>query len=108
MQANHTAGDHKTKRKPRVIRSKEQWQSLISDYQRSSLTQQAFCEERGITVSSFSKWRNQLATPSDQELFVDLGAIPEADNASKACLGTSDWQVELELGKGIFLRVRTL
>lgn len=105
MQANHTVA---SPRKPRVIRSKEQWISLVADYQRSEQTQQAFCKERGITVSSFSKWRNQLEAQSDQQLFVDLGTMPVTDIASETSLPLPDWQVELELGKGIILRVRII
>jgi len=106
MQASHPASDHKTRRKPRVMRSKEQWQLLLTDYQRSSLTQQAFCEERGITVSSFSKWRNRLAASSELAPFIDLGTIAATDNAGETGSSTPDWQVELELGKDIVLRVR--
>ncbi|MCF1456847.1 MAG: hypothetical protein LPH21_04550 [Shewanella sp.] len=109
MQANDSPSNTKTKtkRKPRVVRSKAQWQSLLNDYQQSTMTQQAFCAQRGIAVSSFSKWQNRLSTQPDQPLFVDLGTIPESDN-DNTCPGSPDWQVELELGKGIFLRVRTL
>jgi len=106
VQTNQQSQPRSKSRRPRVIRSKEQWQSLIADYKRSDLPQQKFCEQRGITVSSFSKWRNLLEAEdnTDQSLFVELGAVLQDDD--KVTAAASGWQVELELGKGIVLRVR--
>jgi hypothetical protein len=89
------------------MRNQEQWQSLLADFQRSSLSQYAFCKERGLTASSFSKWRKKLETQSDQALFVDLGTMPaDRDSADDHAAASADWQVELKLGKGVILRVR--
>jgi hypothetical protein len=89
------------------MRSQEQWQLLLAEFQRSSLTQHAFCKERGITGSCFSKWRKKLETPSDQPLFVDLGVMPSADTAGDDDVTPPAWHIELELGKGIVLRLRS-
>jgi hypothetical protein len=42
-------------------RSRVQWRALVAAYERSDLTQRAFCEQRGVAVSTFRYWRGQLA-----------------------------------------------
>ena len=88
------------------------------DYTDSGLTQKAFCQRAGLAISTFSKWRKQLGlvstasqaiavshadfqplrltTPAD-----DVVSIPEPN------VSHSDWEVELILGRGITLRLRT-
>ncbi len=99
---------HTKPRKSRIMRSKAQWQSLITEYENSPLSQQAFCDKHQIAVSSFHKWRKRFDPQPSPAAFVEIGqtlamaGTPEqsSNDAEKS------WEVELELGQGLFLRLR--
>jgi len=85
-----------------VRRSEEEWRELFSRFQRSGQTREQFCAEQDVVLSSFSRWWRKLeqATGSEEPvaeggLFVEL-----ASNAE------STWDVELQLGSGVVLRLR--
>lgn len=42
-------------------RSRRQWQRLVEDWERSELTQAAYCHQKGITVGSLQRWKRLLA-----------------------------------------------
>ncbi|TKG00527.1 IS66 family insertion sequence element accessory protein TnpB, partial [Vibrio sp. F13] len=44
-----------------------EWQSLFEQYESSSVTQRAFCEEHGLSLSTFFAKRRQLQTASQSE-----------------------------------------
>jgi len=48
-------------------RTREQWQTIVEGWPKSSLTQAQYCAQQGISVTSFHRWRDRL----DQE--TDLG-----------------------------------
>lgn len=97
-------------RKPR--RSREQWRRLMLDYEASGQSQQVFCREHGLALSTFARWRGILAGhPSAvgdepageaQRLFAEL-TIPARERAFDE---TSPWEIELALGGGVVLRMR--
>ncbi len=37
-------------------RSRRQWQRLVEDWERSELTQAAYCHQKGISVGSLQRW----------------------------------------------------
>ncbi len=39
---------------------REYWQELIAQQEKSGMTVQAFCVQRGVTEASFYSWRKQL------------------------------------------------
>jgi len=45
---------------PRTHRRREEWLTLIADYEQSGQTQTAFCAERGLNPKYFSLKRSQL------------------------------------------------
>ncbi|MFA0372265.1 IS66 family insertion sequence element accessory protein TnpB, partial [Vibrio sp. 10N.222.54.F6] len=53
-------------------RTNLEWQTLFEQYESSSVTQHAFCEEHGLSLSTFFAKRRQLqtATPSESVGFV--------------------------------------
>lgn len=54
-------------------RSRAQWRALVVGYEASGLSQRAFCERRGVALSTFRHWREQLAQdPGD----VHTAALP--------------------------------
>lgn len=82
-------------RQLQVIRDESEWQTLFSRHEQSGLTQRKFCEKEKISLTSFQKWKYRLRKPVESETgFVELKR--EASN----------WDMELDLGAGVFLRIR--
>lgn len=92
----------------RARRSRAQWQSVIERGERSSLGVLGFCRAEGIGTASFYKWRQRLAVgaasetlaPVTEPRFLDLGPLVSASANAAA------WDIELELGAGVVLRLR--
>ena len=84
-----------------VRRSRSDWQQLIDEQARSGLSQRAFCAARALSVKSFQHWKRQLAATAaaPPAAWLDLGPLP----ARSAATG---WDVELDLGDGVCLRLR--
>ncbi|MGQ9427625.1 IS66 family insertion sequence element accessory protein TnpA, partial [Gilvimarinus sp. DZF01] len=49
------------------------WQRHVDAWQRSDLTQKAYCESQGISVATFGYWRKRLVDDVPQKKFVSLG-----------------------------------
>ena len=84
-----------------VRRSPSEWQQLIDEQARSGLSQTAFCAARTVSTTSFQHWKRQLgaaASPSPSPTWLDLGPLRESVAAG--------WDIELELGAGVCLRLR--
>lgn len=86
-----------------IRRSEDEWRELLARFEQSGQTQEHFCSEQGVVLSSFTRWRQKLrhascsqAVATEQALFVELSA-----GSSERC-----WDVELELGAGVLLRLR--
>jgi len=94
--------------KTRIKRSPAQKQALVEEFNASGLTKTAFCKHHGIATSCLSRWQKALSPESSTGDFVDItesvsaAALPRP--AAEEC---PRWQVELELGAGVVLRVRT-
>jgi hypothetical protein len=80
-----------------------QWRTLVERGQSSGLSVAAFCRSQGISPASYYRWRERLAqnTASSDTLgtapgFIDLGTL----GASRG------WDLEIDLGAGIVLRLR--
>ncbi len=90
-------------RRPRKTRS--QWQAIITEFNQSHLPARIFCSDHDLAYGTFAKWRQRFARPPQKkaepsrliELTQPVSPKPEAE----------DWQVELELGNGMTLRLRT-
>lgn len=90
-------------------RSPAQWRSLVEAFSHSSETRKQFCARHGVALSTFDWWQRRLrgehlATASvvgSPALFVELSGQPTGVTPS-----VSPWDVELELGAGVVLRVR--
>jgi transposase-like protein len=65
----------------RTWRSPQQRVRLIREYEKSEMTQTAFCREQGINPGTFSRWLRQQAPASIQPTFaeVSLPITPPAD-----------------------------
>lgn len=97
----------KTGMQRRMRRSREEWSSLVSRFEESGQTREAFCAEAGISVSTLRRWCSRFRQGARPELsqvpvFVELPA--EEKPAEEALI--QPWEVELQLGGGVLLRLR--
>ena len=83
-----------------VRRSPGEWQQLIDEQARSGQSQRAFCAARALSAKSFQHWKRQLAATAaaPSSPWLDLGQLRESV--------ATGWEVELELGEGVCLRLR--
>jgi len=101
---SHAVAETKTRTK----RSRAQKQALVEEFYASGLTKTAFCKHHGIATSCLSRWQKALSPQASADGFIDItesmtaAALPRP--AAEEC---PRWQVELELGAGVVLRVRT-
>jgi hypothetical protein len=82
-------------RRPR--RTPAQWQQIVDQQASSGLAARQFCNANDLNYAVFCKWRNKLAGIS--AAFVDVSALV-------APTSIPAWDVELELGAGMLLRLR--
>jgi hypothetical protein len=93
--------------KKRVQRTRGQWKSLVDEFTTSGLTKTAFCRKKGIATSGLYRWQQVFARQSTTAEFIDITDPVAAVASAPPVDGNADWQVELELGAGMVLRVRT-
>ena len=81
----------------RTRRSAAEWRQIIGRHEASGQTVEEFCVAEGVSATAFWRWRRRLSEHNGAGtggLFVELGASP------------ATWDVELELGAGVVLRLR--
>jgi hypothetical protein len=88
----------------RSHRSRAQWQRLLDAQATSGLSQQAYCAQHHIAYSSFCRWKRELA--SVERNVRPTGSSPFVELTVPAAAAESRWEVELEFGNGVFLRLR--
>ena len=73
---------------------------MLAEFTRSGLTVAAFCRDRGVGLATFYLWRQRLssAPPVSSPTFLELPGVSVLPQAMR-------WQIELELGDGIVLRL---
>ena len=105
--ANDLSSQPPHKQKNRVMRTEGQWQALLDEFNTSGLTRSAFCKQHGIATSSLYRWQKVLTGPSPAAGFIDITEpVVQAAPTLPVPGNDSHWQVELELGAGVILRVR--
>ncbi len=91
-----------TVHKRRKRRGAEGWQKILGRFKDSGLNVEAFCRAESISTASYYRWRQRLgenekqALATDQTPFIELGPLG----------GNTAWDIELELGDGLVLRLR--
>lgn len=95
-------------------RSADEWRALMRMYSRSGETRKQFCAQHGLALSTFEWWRRRLRqdfptrvasrrsspVPSNA-LFIEL-----TEEVKPVAAASPAWDVELELGRGVVLRLR--
>jgi hypothetical protein len=96
------------KSKSRTQRTRGQWKSLVDEFNASGLTKTAFCKKNHIANSCLYRWQKVFTGQPAAAEFIDI-TEPVARTSRTLAVPESDglWQVELELGSGMVLRVRT-
>ena len=94
----------------RLTRSRSQWKALLEEFNSSGLTKSAFCKKHRIATSSLYRWQRLLAEqPGGDSDFIDVTQpLSHTPLLPPAHARDNAWQVELELGTGIVLRLRTI
>lgn len=70
----------------------------VADYELSDATREAFCAERGLSVSSLEYWWRKLRGNTPPRDYIVLGSVSAGAAAA--------WDVELKLGGGVVLQFR--
>ena len=74
----------------------------MAQYEAGDLSQRIFCEQHGLAYSTFGYWRKQLRQSANHEnqsaSLIELPMLPTSESP--------DWRVELDLGKGMVLRLK--
>lgn len=92
--------------KTHTRRRKKQWQQIFEAQHSSGLSQKYFCQQEGLSITTFSYWKRKLkheegpAAPSlensSPNAWIELPAEhPQANS----------WHIELDLGNGVVLRL---
>jgi hypothetical protein len=96
--------------KRRARRSRAQWQGLIERAARSPLSIAAFCRAEDVSTASFYSWRKRLGAATSggavAEDAAEDGTFLELGTLRPEVAGPRPWDIELELGAGMVLRLR--
>jgi putative transposase len=96
-----------------VRRSPQEWRDLMDAYARCGQTRKQFCAQEQLALSTFDWWRRRLreetgTAVSERQrglkgapLFVELGPARKPESRPPRA-----WEVELDLGAGVVLRLR--
>lgn len=88
------------KSRPRVRRSAEQWRKIFDELEASGLDRKTFCERRGLGRETLRRAERRLEQGTAvSSRFVEVTPMPVGVEPS------SGWDVELELGGGVVLRL---
>ncbi|MFT5392056.1 MAG: putative transposase [Gammaproteobacteria bacterium] len=95
--------------KVRRHRTAREWETVLAEQASSGLSQKAYCQRHGITLSGFYNARSRLKSkagslvpsPDAPAEFIDISL-----DALPAPAPTRHWDVELSLGEGVMLRIR--
>lgn len=78
------------------------WTERVAEQSGSGLSQRAYCEEKGLCLGTFARWKKRFdegaagAAETGPWLEVPLSPVPQAEG----------WDIELDLGGGVCLRLR--
>jgi len=83
-------------------RNRSAWEQLMAQYEAGDLSQRIFCEQNGLAYSTFGYWRKQIRQSAHNEnqpaSLIELPMLSTGESR--------DWRVELDLGKGMVLRLK--
>ncbi len=91
----------------RIRRSEDEWRELFARFEHDGQTREQFCADEGLAVSTFSRWRQRIQAQGHANTKLPSEAVFVAlSSADAPHVVASQWDVELQLGAGVFLRLR--
>jgi len=88
------------KSRTRVRRTDEQWRGLIRELEDSGVDRRTFCQRKGFSMEALRRAQHRLARRAAPAPFVELMPPDRPISAM-----SRDWDLELELGDGVVLRL---
>lgn len=90
----------------RVRRSADDWREILEQQRASGLSQVAFCRREEIALSTFARWKQRLAAQpktgsesvAGEPGWIELPSIEQSG---------AGWLIELDLGGGVCLRLKS-
>ncbi|MGH8238461.1 MAG: IS66 family insertion sequence element accessory protein TnpA [Steroidobacteraceae bacterium] len=88
-----------------------EWRELLSKFAESALSVQAFCQQEGVSPSTFNWWRSRLnGTSRTQRSSAPSSVVPAAEFVDLGTLRATAVQPErfelrLDLGAGLVLQL---
>ena len=111
-----------SRRRRRQRRSPSEWAALLRQFENSGLTVREFCVQQDLGLSTFNRWRNRLRGELDETSgseaipFVRLDPLIDVNGPVSAGVHAAltdsiaeqapVWDIELDLGDGLCLRLR--
>ena len=77
-------------------RTREEWTRIVEGLDTSGLSAKAYCQRESVSYASLCYWRAKLRKDQGAFPFIELKEGPTR----------AQWDIELELGAGVFLRLR--
>ena len=94
-------------RRARIRRSEDEWRELFARFERGGQTREHFCADQGLALSTFSRWRQRMRAQGREDAKVSSEAVfVELSSSDAPGTVASPWDVELQLGGGVFLRLK--
>jgi hypothetical protein len=93
-------------------RSEHEWREVFARFERSGQTQEQFCADQDIVLSSLTRWRQKLCHLPPNQSVAASQEIPTVAAADALFVELSSeraeqgWDAELQLGAGVVLRLR--
>ena len=75
----------------------ERWTALFAEYEADGLTRKAFCQARGLKLSTFDYWRRRVQNSSGEPAVVKVATVVAEHPAIRIVVGEA---VVIELDGG--------
>lgn len=85
------------KRTLRVRRTETDWRAILDRFARSGRSQEAFCREAGLALTTFQAWSRKLREGVRAAEFIDVTPAPAPSAA---------WSIEISFPDGTTARLR--
>ena len=82
------------------------WRQVLKEQRRSGLGQRAFCERRGLSLSTFQYWKRRLLdSGGEKSSWGEYSVEPAVPASLEPGLRDPVWECEIELSRGVVVRV---
>lgn len=87
--------------------SRSEWKDIVKRFSKSKLSIEQFCQQESILPVTLRKWQCRFKSASLPDSFVEITSanIPPPTPISSPS-SSGHWDIELELGHGMVLRLR--